>query len=94
MEPIQGLAGVQYSKVEVEWVCEDSSWTLTVDPSSGYDDVDGGATLDFTVTVSVPAGAAAGTSCAANVVADGVLVGGQEFTLTADGTVTVVAFAS
>eukprot|EP00752_Nemacystus_decipiens_P002185 g2080.t1 len=86
---LQGLEGVQYSKVEVEWVCADSSWTVTVDPSSGYDDVDGGAMLDFTVTVSVPAGAAAGTTCAANVVADEVLVGGQEFTSMADGTVTV-----
>eukprot|EP00903_Cladosiphon_okamuranus_P014568 g13511.t2 len=38
---LQGLAGVQYSRVEVDWVCEDGSWTLTVDPSSGYDDVVG-----------------------------------------------------
>lgn len=67
---MQGLAGVQYSKVEVEWVCEDSSWVVAVDPSSGYDNVDGGTMLDFTVTVSVPAGATAGTSCAANVLAD------------------------
>lgn len=89
---MQGLAGVQYSKVEVDWACEDNSWTLTVDPSSGYDDVDGGANLDFTVTVTVPADATAGTSCAANVLADGVLVGGQEFTYMADGTVTATLF--
>lgn len=89
---MQGLAGVQYSKVEVDWVCEDSSWTLTVDPASGYDDVDGGASLDFTVTVTVPAGATAGTSCSANVLADGVLVGGQTFEYNADGTVTAVLF--
>lgn len=67
---MQGLAGVQYSKVDVDWVCADSSWTLTVDPSSGYDNVDGGAMLDFTVTVTVPAGATAGTTCTANVLAD------------------------
>ncbi|CAN0316151.1 unnamed protein product [Ectocarpus sp. 6 AP-2014] len=86
---MQGFAGVQYSKVWVEWVCEDSSWSVTVDPSSGYENVDGGAILDFTVTVSVPAGATVGTSCAANVLADEVLVGNQTFTTMTDGSVTV-----
>ncbi|CAN0094054.1 unnamed protein product, partial [Ectocarpus fasciculatus] len=84
-----GLAGVQYSKVSVDWVCEDSSWSLTVDPSSGYDDVDGGTMLDFTVTLSVPADVVAGVTCAANVMADGALVEGREFTYMGDGTVTV-----
>lgn len=90
VEPMpQGLAGVQYSKVSVDWVCEDSSWSLTVDPSSGYDDVDGGTMLDFAVTLSVPADVVAGVTCAANVMADGVLVDGKEFTYMGDGTVTV-----
>ncbi|CAN0426046.1 unnamed protein product [Ectocarpus sp. 12 AP-2014] len=86
---LQGFAGVQYSKVRVEWVCEDSSWSITVDPSSDYENVDGGATLEFTVTVSVPAGTTVGTSCAANVLADEVLVGSQTFTTMTDGSVTV-----
>ncbi|CAM9939491.1 unnamed protein product, partial [Ectocarpus sp. 4 AP-2014] len=86
------LEAIQYSKVAAEWVCEDSSWTFTADPSSGYDDVEGGESLDFTITVTVPAGTTAGTSCTANVLADDVLVGGQEFTYMADGTVAAVLF--
>ncbi|CAM9655002.1 unnamed protein product [Ectocarpus sp. 13 AM-2016] len=85
----KGFASVQYSKVRVEWVCEDSSWSITVDLSSDYENVDGGATLEFIVTVSVPAGSTVGTSCAANVLADEVLVGSQTFTTMTDGSVAV-----
>lgn len=67
---MQGLEGVTYQKVKVDWACDDSTWTLAVDPSSGYDDVDSGAVLDFTVTVSMPAGGLVGTTCSTNVLAD------------------------
>lgn len=71
----QGIEGVKYKKIDVEWACRDSAfelnaWTHTQSPSSGYEDVDGGAELEFSVTVSVPAGVTAGIRCVALVVAD------------------------
>ena len=66
----QALAELTYKKVDVDWICDDSSWAITVDPSGGYEGVDGGASLNFTVAVTVPSDAIAATTCSANVQAD------------------------
>lgn len=66
----QALAELKYKKVDVDWTCDDSSWTVTVDPSGGYEEVNGGASLSFMVTITVPSDAVAGTTCTASVQAD------------------------
>lgn len=66
----QALAELAYKKVEVDWICDDSSWAITVEPSGGYEEIDGGSSLNFTVAVTVPSDATANTTCAANVQAD------------------------
>eukprot|EP00903_Cladosiphon_okamuranus_P013013 g12142.t1 len=93
---LAGIEEVQYKKIDVEWACRDSSfelksWTHTQSPSSGYENVDGGVELEFTVTVSVPSGVKAGIRCVALVVADEVLIGGQEFVALDDGTISATA---
>ncbi|CAB1104564.1 unnamed protein product [Ectocarpus sp. CCAP 1310/34] len=94
-----GIEAVTYNKVDIEWACRDSdfelnAWEHTQSPSEGYEDVEGGAELDFSVTVSVPAGVTAGKRCVALVVADEVLIGGQEFIANADGTITATDIAA
>lgn len=77
--PTQGIEAVTYNKVNIEWACRDSdfelnAWEHTQDPSEGHEDVEGGAELEFSVTVSVPAGVTAGKRCVALVVADEVSI--------------------
>ncbi|CAM9481299.1 unnamed protein product, partial [Ectocarpus sp. 12 AP-2014] len=94
-----GIEAVTYNKVDIEWACRDSdfelnAWEHTQSPGEGHEDVEGGVELEFSVTVSVPAGVTAGKRCVALVVADEVLIGGQEFIANADGTITATAIAA
>ncbi|CBJ30578.1 conserved unknown protein [Ectocarpus siliculosus] len=96
---LEGIEAVTYNKVDIEWACRDSdfelnSWEHTQVPSEGHEDVEGGVELEFSVTVSVPASVTAGKRCVALVVADEVLIGGQEFIANADGTITATAITA
>ncbi|CAN0055373.1 unnamed protein product [Ectocarpus sp. 4 AP-2014] len=96
---LEGIEAVTYNKVDIEWACRDSDfelngWEHTQSPSGGHEDVGGGVELEFSVTVSVPASVTAGKRCVALVVADEVLIGGQEFIADADGTITATAIGA
>ncbi|CAM9263459.1 unnamed protein product [Ectocarpus sp. 13 AM-2016] len=96
---LEGIEAVTYNKVDIEWACRDSdfelnSWEHTQVPIEGHEDVQGGVELEFSVTVSVPASVTAGKRCVALVVADEVLIGGQEFIADADGTITATAITA
>lgn len=69
----QGVEEVKYNVVGVEWACRDNDfeenvWTHT--QTDAYENVQGGVDLEFTVSVTAPAGVRAGMKCVALVVAD------------------------
>lgn len=60
-----------YNSVEVEWACRDDGlkkWTHNYPES--IPNVPSGTEMEFTVTVTVPAGVTAGIRCVALVIAD------------------------
>lgn len=59
--------------MDIRWACrdsdfEDNAWAHV--ESDGFENVSGGAEVEFTVSVSAPAGIAAGIKCVALVIAD------------------------
>lgn len=64
---------MKYNVVDVEWACRDSDfeesvWTHT--QTDAYEAVQGDTDLEFTVSVTAPAGVRAGIKCVALVIAD------------------------
>ena len=68
----QGISDSTFSSVEVQWACHDdfgaSGWQHT--DSGVQTNVEGGTTVEFTVSLSAPSDLEAGVTCVALIIAD------------------------